>query len=308
MSEEKVRTIIIYKKKKGEHGHHGGAWKVAFADFMTAMFALFLVLWILTQSQDVKSAIASYFRHPTDYEGKPDANFHGNDGLMENKQGRLDLTPNMLEINAQPKNGEDQGGSKGQEPESISGGSAKSSAEPGLRPELVDRVEDQEKDEVRSFLKIADDLWVKMGMNSGFKKFKDNLLIEAIEDGLVIQLVEQPGAPLFEDGRPDFKPSIRECFAVLARELSHYTNKLEVDGHGNAVPWIIPAEQKWVASAYMADRARAELERQGLKPAQITKVAGCGDTRPLNPRDPKDPLNQRISILVRPRQWRPERF
>ena len=58
----------------------------------------------------------------------------------------------------------------------------------------------------------------------------------------------------------------------------------------------------------MADQARAELERQGLKPMQITKVAGCGDTRPLNPRDSKDPLNQRISILVRPRQWRPERF
>ena len=246
MAEERVRTIIIYKKKKGEHGHHGGAWKVAFADFMTAMFALFLVLWILTQSQEVKTAVASYFRHPTDYEGKPNAIFHGSDSLMENRQGRQNNLQNVLEINATVKSADSEG--KGEQPESVSGGVGKDVAEPGLRPELVERVEDQEKDEVRTFLKIADDLWVKLGMNSSFKKFKDNLLIEAIEDGLVIQLVEQPGAPLFEDGRPDFKPAIRECLAVLAKELTRYTNKLEIDGHGNAVPQIIAPEQKWVAS------------------------------------------------------------
>ena len=74
MAEESAgggRPIIIVKKKAAAHaGHHGGAWKVAFADFMTAMFALFLVLWILAQSQEVKSAVASYFRHPTDYEAR----------------------------------------------------------------------------------------------------------------------------------------------------------------------------------------------------------------------------------------------
>jgi len=308
MTDKTGRPIIIIVKKKSGHGHHCGAWKVAFADFMTAMFALFLVLWILTQSQEVKTAVSSYFRHPTDYEGKPDALFRGNAGLMETRQGRLDTNPNHLEINAGPNKSEHRGTGQGETPESVSGGTAKASAEPGLRPDLVERVEDQEIDEVRTFLKIADHLWDKLGMHAGFKKFKDNLRIETIEDGMVIQLVEQPGAPLFEDGKAEFRPAIAECLSVLAVELTKYTNKLEIDGHGNALPGVIPLEKKWAASAYMADVTRLALESRGLRPMQITKVAGCGDTRPLNPRDMRDPVNQRISILVRPRQWKPDRF
>lgn len=88
------------RRKRARHEHHGGAWKVAFADFMAAMFALFLVLRILSQSQDAKSAASSYFRHATDYEGKADETLRGNQGLQENKQGRLDLPNNFLDVDA----------------------------------------------------------------------------------------------------------------------------------------------------------------------------------------------------------------
>ncbi len=306
MSEEGAvneRPIIIIKKKKKGHAHHGGAWKVAFADFMTAMFALFLVLWILSQSQEVKAAVASYFRHPTDYEGKPDADFHGNNGLMENRQGRLDHIPNVLQIEG--KQGSE---GAGQSPESVAGGTAPATAEAGLRPEIVERVEEQEKDETRSFLKIADDLWMVLGMDGSFKRFKDNVLIEAIEDGLVIQLVDQPRAPLFEEGSTDFKPAIKRALSILAKELSKYPNKLEIDGHATEMSNAYDSRKKWLASSLLADLARGELELQGLKANQITKVSGCADMRPLNPQSPSDPVNRRISILVRPRQWRPERY
>jgi chemotaxis protein MotB len=301
------RPIIIIKKKGGGHaGHHGGAWKVAFADFMTAMFALFLVLWILTQSQEVKSAIASYFRHPTDYEGRPDANLQGNDGMWENVQGRMDNRSNVFDTT----NVKVELGGDGLSPESVNGGLVtKSSADPGLRPSIVERIEDQEKDEVRTFLKIADDLWMTLGTDPSFKRFKDNLAIQTLEDGLVVQIVDQPSSPLFEEGSREFKPALKKALAVLAQGLAKYPkNKLELSGHDGRVGSTNDSHGKWLASAQLAEETRSTLEQAGLKPNQITRVSGCADTRPLNPRSPDDPLNHRISILVRPRQWRPEHY
>jgi len=303
---EGKRPIIIVKKKGG-HGHHGGAWKVAFADFMTAMFALFLVLWILTQSQEVKTAIASYFRHPTDYEGKPDAMIRGNNGLMDNKQGRLDNAPEVIQ-EKKDKSGANAGG-EGQTPESVSGGAAPVAPEPGMRPMPVERPEEQEVDEVRSFLKISDEIWTVLGMAGSFKRFKDNIVIEAIEDGLVIQIVEQPNSPLFEEGSTSFRPAIKQAMSVIGKQLAQFPkNKLEIDGHGIQIAGVFGPEQKWLASSMLADLTRQQLMNSGVTFQQVAKVSGCADSRPLNPRNKADPLNQRISILLRPRQWRPERY
>jgi len=305
MAEGKRPIIIV--KKKGGHGHHGGAWKVAFADFMTAMFALFLVLWILTQSQEVKTAIASYFRHPTDYEGKPDAMIRGNNGLMDNKQGRLDNAPEVIQ-EKKDKSGANAGG-EGQTPESVSGGAAPIAPEPGLRPMPVERPEEQEVDEVRSFLKISDEMWKVLGMSGSFKRFKDNIVIEAIEDGLVIQVVEQPNSPLFEEGSTQFRPAIKQALTAIAKQLAQFPkNKMEIDGHGVQISGVFGPEQKWMASSMLADLTRQHLMNNGVTFEQIAKVSGCADSRPLNPRNKADPLNQRISILLRPRQWRPERY
>jgi chemotaxis protein MotB len=222
---------------------------------------------------------------------------------MENRQGRLDNRPNVLQIDSK----KDASGA-GQTPESIAGGNASATAEPGLRPEIIERVEEQEKDEMRSFVKIADDLWAMLGMDSSFKRFKDNIMIESMEDGLVIQLVEQVNAPLLEDGGLQFKPTIKKALNLLGANLGKYPNKLEIDGHAIDMSHLSGSTKKWVGSSMLADLARGELESAGLKPGQITKVAGCADSRPLNPRSSTDPLNRRVSILVRPRQWRPERY
>lgn len=297
------RPIIIIKKG-GEHGHHGGAWKVAFADFMTAMFALFLVLWILTQSQEVKNAVAAYFRHPTDYEGKPDAMIRGNNGLMDNKQGRLDNAPNVINEN-ESKSGP---GADEQHPTPRLDINDVSTTLPviPLRDEPPD---DLEVDEVRSFLKISEELWQVLGMSGSFHRFKDNLRIEAIEDGLVIQLVEQKGSPLFEDGGTQFRQPIKNAIAIIGREIKRYPkNKIEIDGHGVQIAGVFGPDKKWLASTMLADLLREQIVNAGVSNDQITKVAGCADARPLVRHNKADPLNQRISILVRPRQWRPELY
>ena len=300
------KFVAKKRRKRARHEHHGGAWKVAFADFMTAMFALFLVLWILTQSQDVKSAVASYFRHATDYEGKADETLRGNQGLQENKQGRLDLPNNFLDV-------ESSNGTR-LDPQSASGGLGKVTAEAGLRPQIIERVEDQDKDEIKTFLNLADDLWARMGMDPSFLKAKNNLAIEAREEGLLIQFIQQPNAPLFDEKTGAFKDSLQRMFAVLSKKFALLPNKLEIDGHGSifstgsTVPGTSDANQKWHASALMADLARAELQKNGVREGQITKVSGCGLARLLNPNNVNDPVNQRISILLRPRQWQAERY
>ena len=264
------------------------------------MFALFLVLWILTQSQDVKSAVATYFRHATDYEGKPEEILRGNRGLMENKNGRLDTPNNMLEAE------EDSSGAK-QDPQSTMGGFNKASPETGSRPKATDRIDD-EVDEVRTFLKLQEEILTRLGLEPSFAKIKDNLVIETHEEGLLIQFVQQKNSPLLDSKTGAFKDAFKNTLGVLARTIGALPNTLEIDGHGSIFENLSEPGQKWKASALMADMTRVELEKSGLKQGQITKVAGCAYTRRLNPNDNNDPLNQRISIFVRPRQWRVERY
>ncbi|MCW8130157.1 MAG: OmpA family protein [Planctomycetota bacterium] len=301
MSDAAPKIKIVYKKRKSEgHGHHGGAWKVAFADFMTAMMALFLVLWIMAQSQEVKSAVAYYFRHPSDYEGKPDSLLRGNQGLMDVKNGRLDTRPSL---NEEGKSFSPPQGNQGLDPQSVAGGASNLNPEPGLRPEPVERIE-EDPDEVRDFLKLADLLWQQLGLDPSYMRFKDQVTIETMEDGLLVQLVETPDAPLLEDHTFNFTPSIKRALAVLGKKLKAYPNKIEIDGHGTGLGKD-PAD-KWVGSAMLADLARAELQANGIRPSQISRIAGCADTRPLN-KEPRA-INRRISIMVHPKQWRPDRY
>jgi chemotaxis protein MotB len=300
---EKPKIKIVYRKKGGDHGgHHGGSWKVAFADFMTAMMALFMCLWIMAQSQEVKQAVAYYFRHPTaDTTSDPDSIFSGSQGLQDNLRGRLDLPPSVLgekmDINQ---------GYKGQTPESITGAAAHMSPDPGLRPAPVERVHEQEVDEVRDFLNLTDELWSMLGMDPSYLRVKDQITIQALEEGLLVQFVERPGYPLLEEQSERLQPQIRQALATIAKRLAKLPNLLEIDGHGLGLSQS--EEHKWVGSLMLADLFRKELVANGLRASQISKVGGCADARPLNPQDPKDPLNRRVSIIVRPRQWRPDRF
>ncbi len=294
------RVIIIYKKTKHDY-FHGGAWKVAFADFMTAMFALFLTLWILTQSVEVKSAIASYFRHPTDYEGRPDIMTKGNPGLFNYAQGRMDAQPFYGDpMSAAPAASKEKSKSSAQTPESAAGGAgSEATADAGARPtDDVETPPEETFDELHTFLKISDDLWHRLGMK---RKYKDNVRIATSEEGMLIQLVTQPDSPLLNPSGELTDP-IKEALSVLGQGLAtRPNNKLEVSGHNTNI-----SQAKWVATATLADMARAELEHGGLRPGQISRVCGCADSQPLNKGDAHDPLNQRISILVHPQQWRPE--
>jgi chemotaxis protein MotB len=301
---EKPKIKIVYKKKGGDHGgHHGGSWKVAFADFMTAMMALFMCLWILAQSQEVKAAVAYYFRHPNAEESvDTESLFNGNHGLQDNLHGRLDMSPIVLD----ERMGVVNQGHKGQTPESITGAAANMSPDPGLRPAPVERAHEQEVDEVRDFLDLTDELWHLLGMDPSYLRIKDQITIQTLEEGLLVQFVERPGCPLLEEQSDRLQPPIRQAISTIAKRFAKLPNLVEIDGHGLGLAQS--EEHKWVGSLMLADLFRKELVECGLRTSQVSKVGGCADSRPLNLQDPRDPLNRRVSILVRPRQWRPDRF
>ncbi|MGD0088790.1 MAG: flagellar motor protein MotB [Planctomycetota bacterium] len=304
MADERApRPVIIIKRKRREE-FHGGSWKVALADFMSSMFALFVALWVLAQSPQVRAAVAIYFNNPGDYQGRLADLFHNDKSMLESKVDRQGLQRVIIE----QKTGE-----RGKEPDvpaapsrSILFGTPDPASPADLgRLVSVSSKEEKEQDEVRTFLKLMDDLWAKFGLSPSFWKIKNMLTIQTLEEGLLVQLVEQKDEPLFAPGDPDLKPIVKEALGILAEELGKYPNKLEITGHGTSVAQVFPPEQKWMASAYMADRARVALEEQGFKGKQIYKVTGCADRLPLSA-VPNDPLNRRICILVRPRQWKPE--
>jgi chemotaxis protein MotB len=289
-----TRPTIIIRRRKHVAEHHGGAWKVAMADFMSTMFALFLTLWILGQSQEVKRAVAYYFRHPMD--------IPHNISPLPGGSGILQSTPTL------PGDAKNTGGKMNEPTDLLATKPRVTSPDPAERPVApVTPDEIISNQEWIEFKRMVDKLWKEMGVDPEFERFKDNLRIQAFENGVLIQIVDQEHSPLFVEGSRSFSAPVKRVFKLLASQISRFPNNpVEIDGH-EAAPEL-DRKLHWTLSAQMADDARVELEDNGVKYPQITKVGACSDTRLLDKAKPEDPCNRRVSILLRPQNWVPDSY
>ncbi len=264
MSDE--QSIIIKRVNKCPHAAHGGAWKIAFADFMTAAMAFFLMLWVLggTNDEEMK-AIAEYFRNPTVIEASPDV-------LVESKsQGRH--TNTII----------DAGGFKDMptgEKENESGeGKAK----------------EQEKAEMEQ-LKVA--IEQKIAADPELSKLKDQLKLDVTPNGLQIQILDDRKRPMFESG----VDVPREYAAKLIREvgeiLAHTDRPISIAGHTDSSRYSSQDYTNWELSADRANAARRLLLQGGVPEKRIAQVVGLADTVPFDKQNPYNPRNRRISIIV----------
>jgi chemotaxis protein MotB len=241
---------IIVRRKVHDGGHHGGAWKVAFADFMTAMFALFLVLWLVNQSSDVKSAIAGYFQDPL---GR--ASEHGSSILP----------------------GE---------------GAQASTARPLTQEDVVDLSRNR-------LGHTAKQIEAQIKMLPNYQSISGNIEIALIEDGLRIELMEDSGGVFFKTGRSQPTEQGEVILALLGAELGALPFSVRIEGHTDAYPY--PGTSRytnWELSADRANSARRIMGAYGLKPSQITEVAGLAAREPRDPSDPFSPRNRRITITM----------
>ena len=232
---DKSRPIIIVKKKIAHGEHHGGAWKVAYADFVTAMMALFIVLWLLNTSKPVREAIAGYFKDPAGV-GDKLATKHASAGE------KFVISQDNIS-------------------------------------ELKDKLDKQ--------------------IQQKFDKLKSQIVITITQEGLRIELMETKIGTFFDLGSKEPNDNGKKLLVLIAQELGKVPNKVSLEGHTDSKPYALKGKySNWELSTDRANAARRIMQQDGLREDQVSQVRGFADQELRNPKDPYDPSNRRISIIV----------
>jgi chemotaxis protein MotB len=278
-SDDSQRPIIVRRIKKGGHGHHGGAWKIAYADFVTAMMAFFLLMWLLgsTTKGDLQG-IADYFSTPLQValsggSGSGDASHviqGGGQDLTRQagqvKRGEVEAPKRRINLSA-------------------------------AQAELA-RIEKQKLSELKGRLEAV------IESIPALANFKSQLLIDITIDGLRIQIVDEKNRPMFNSGSAALQPYTRDILHEIAKVLNDVPNRVSISGHTDARPYAGGERgySNWELSADRANASRRELMAGGLDEEKIARVIGLASSVLFDGQDPYNPINRRISIIVMNKQ------
>lgn len=267
-------VIVIKKIKKGGHGgHHGGAWKLAYADFVTAMMAFFLLLWLLNVTTDEqKMGIADYFTPASVSSSKS-----GADGIL----GGQSLDPDGAKI------------SSGAQTAVVGLGSAAG----GGKSTMIDQVL-QEREEQR-FKEAEEAIKEEVEQNKEIKELKENLVIDNTPEGLRIQLVDADKQGMFQSGSARMQEKTKKLLAVIADVINQMPNKVQISGHTDARPFKTKdGYSNWELSSDRAQATRRALVDGGIKEERVVQVVGREAKEPFKEDEPTHASNRRISIVL----------
>lgn len=273
---KKLQPIIIKRVKKGGHAAHGGAWKIAYADFVTAMMAFFLLMWLLgSTTEGDKKGISDYFQSPLKVALQGGAGAGASNSVITG--GGNDLTQQVGQ--SRRGDGEEKSAKK------MSGEQAK-----------VERAKKDAKDLATLAAKIA----AAISNNPKMAEFSSQIKLEITPDGLQIQIVDDQRRPMFDSGSAVVKPYMRDILTEIGRALLDVDNKISLDGHTDSQAYGNAARgySNWELSADRANASRRELIAAGMPEAKLARVVGMASSLPLEPDNPLAPSNRRISILV----------
>lgn len=252
---------IIKKVKRGHGGHHSGAWKVAYADFVTAMMAFFLVMWIVGLDSAIKESVAAYFKDPVAFMK-----------ATENGNKPLSLkTPGIL---------------------------SSPDVSPEFHKDAFD-IKKRKEEERKRFENAKKALDKVISESPEFKKISDSIQVRIASEGLRIDLVESCSDLFFDSGSATAKPRTKELLQKVAQELGKLPNKVVIEGHTDSRPYSGPnGWTNWELSTARANAARAVMEAKGLRNGQMDEVRGLADKMPLDPKHKDSFKNRRVSILI----------
>ena len=282
------QPIIIKKiKKGGGHGHHGGAWKVAYADFVTAMMAFFLLMWLLnTTSPEQKAGIADYFA-PASISSSTSGSGGilggtslGDDGAKAD--GKMSVIQQMAP-EAPDKTTKD-----GQ---SSTSASLDSASEDALRDALAKKEQD-------SFASAAQSLRQSLQDMPELAELSKQIMIDQTPEGMRIQLIDQDGRSMFKENSREPNDRARILLRAVAKVINQLPNRITVSGHTSASATGKRADSDWALSAERADASRQVLRGAGVDEDRIYQVSGKANSEPLYADDPTLPGNRRISIVL----------
>ena len=284
MSKDKDRAIVVKRSAPKKAGHHGGAWKLAYADFMTAMMAFFLLMWLLSSATTVQlRGIADYFNQPLKI------TLWGGDRSAEDssilKGGGRDISTDSQGITRQS----DGTTARAQHTVAHSDDEAVNQAQGQLERQEQARLHD---------LQVK--LMAAIEANPVLRQFKQQIRIDSTLQGLRIEIVDSQKRPMFATAKDEVEPYMRDILREIGKTLNDVPNRIVVQGHTDAVPYAGGEKgySNWELSADRANASRRELIAGGMDEAKVMRVLGLASTQNLNKADPMDPENRRISIIV----------
>jgi chemotaxis protein MotB len=275
MSEDSQRPIIVKRVKKNAHGHHGGAWKIAYADFVTAMMAFFLLMWLLgsTTAGDLKG-IAEYFQTPLKVALMGGSGSGDSSSLI--KGGGKDLT----RTEGQVKQGDIR-----EEKKTINLKAAEA------------EMARQEKLKLKG---LKERIEQAIENNAALKPFSKQMLLDITTEGLRIQIVDEYNRPMFASGSAQLQSYSRDILREIGKALNDVPNRISISGHTDALAYAggTKGYSNWELSADRANAARRELIGGGLDETRMLRVVGLSSAVLFDPENPLNPINRRISIIV----------
>ena len=276
MAEDRIAPIIVKRVKKTGGGHHGGAWKIAYADFVTAMMAFFLLMWLLgSTTQAQKEGIAEYFQTPL-HLVLTGPSLGQSDSALKNTGGR-DVTRKQGQV--KPVEG-DPGKLKSVRIEDVK--AALKQAEKMKLEALKARIE-----------QVIED-------NETLKQFKSQLKLDITSEGLRIQIVDEQNRPMFENAKAELQPYARVILREIGKTLNGVDNKISLSGHTDAAAYASGEQgySNWELSSDRANASRRELIAGGMDESKLMRVVGLGSAILIDKENPFNPINRRISLIV----------
>jgi chemotaxis protein MotB len=272
---EAARPIIVKRIKKVAGGHHGGAWKIAYADFVTAMMAFFLLMWLLgsTAKGDL-SGISAYFASPLQV--AMGGGSGAGDASSVVQGGGQDLTRQAGQVRR--------------------GDTAAERRTYALKAAQAEF----EREEIAKLRVLKEKIEDQLSANPGLKAFKSQIRLDITSEGLRIQIVDEKNRPMFALAHAQLQDYTRNILEEIGRTLNEVPNHISIAGHtdGRAYSGGERGYSNWDLSSERANAARRAMVEAGLDQDKVIRIVGLGSTVLFNPDDPLDPMNRRISIVV----------
>jgi chemotaxis protein MotB len=272
---KKLQPIIIKRVKKGGHAAHGGAWKIAYADFVTAMMAFFLLMWLLGSTTDGdKKGIADYFASPLKVAMGGGSGSGDSSSII--KGGGTDLSRSSGQV----KRGDVQA--------------------PRSSLNLQALKENQARAETAKLEALKEKVQAALAANPKSEALLSQIRLDMTRDGLRIQIVDENNRPMFDSGSAVVKPYMRDLLRDIGMVLAEVPNRLTLEGHTDAQPFSAGERgySNWELSSDRANASRRELIAGGLPDTRVLRVQGLASSNLIEPNDPRNPVNRRISIIV----------
>jgi chemotaxis protein MotB len=275
MANNKEASIIIKKIKKGGHaGHHGGAWKVAYADFVTAMMAFFLLLWLLqATAQSQKEGIAEYFTPTIGVRDAAGIGFKGGKTSYDEGRKVAEKSPPGIIVGRMP---------------------AGPVAQKQEKQSPVESTQD-------SYLFERGEKAIKQAMEEdpNFHDFKDNVIVEQLPEGLKIELIDDDKLPMFEPKGAQLTQAGEKILRLMSNVIKQMPNRVSITGHTEATNYMENGTySNWELTADRANAARRFLMTTNLEPTRVAKVTGRADQELLDPKFPTAPRNRRVTLIL----------